>query len=200
MTLNLASIAAQNTGGAGTDTIIASESVAGSSHADMLTGNVADNTFLGGGGDDTLSGASGDDTLDGGPGTDTVDYTSSALGVVVDLSLAGAQPTGAGADTLSGVENLTGGAGRDVLRGDGGNILTGGAGNDVLAGTAGNDLLDAGAGVDSSTTRPRGAPVVLSLTTGTATTSGGTDTLVAFENATGGSAADTSPATARRTS
>ena len=89
VTVNLSSVAAQNTGGAGTDTIVACESVLGSNYADTLTGNVADNELIGLGGDDTLSGGSGDDLLDGDLGTDTVDYSSSGFGVTVDLSSLG---------------------------------------------------------------------------------------------------------------
>jgi len=41
--------------------------------------------------------------------------------------------SGAGTDTLSGFENLTGGSGDDVLTGNAGvNILAGGAGDDAL--------------------------------------------------------------------
>jgi serralysin len=49
---------------------------------------------------------------------------------------------GAGSDTLSGIENLTGSAFRDVLTGNASaNTLIGGGGNDVLTGGAGTDVL-----------------------------------------------------------
>ena len=49
-------------------------------------------------------------------------------------------PVGAGSDTLSGFENLTGSAFNDTLTGNAGdNVLTGLAGNDVLAGLGGAD-------------------------------------------------------------
>src|SRR6185369_14520584 len=56
---------------------------------------------------------------------------------------------GAGADTLSNIENLTGSAFSDVLTGEGGvNVLKGGGGADVLTGGAGADLLLGGLGGD----------------------------------------------------
>ena len=88
ITLNLASLAAQNTGGAGTDTVLTAENVLGSSFGDVLAGTVGDNVF------------------DGGPGTDTADYSTTTLGVAVDLSVAGPQDTvTAGNDTLTAMEN-----------------------------------------------------------------------------------------------
>ncbi len=61
VTLNLANLAAQNTGGAGTDTLLADENVTGSPFGDVLTGTVGDNV------------------LDGGGGIDTADYSTSTL-------------------------------------------------------------------------------------------------------------------------
>ena len=59
--------------------------------------------------------------LAGGAGTDTVSYEHAAAGVTVSLALTTAQNTvGAGSDTLSGFENLTGSAFDDTLTGTGG--------------------------------------------------------------------------------
>ena len=174
MTLNLASLAAQNTGGAGTDTVLTSENVLGSSFADSLAGTVGANS------------------LDGGGGTDTADYASATLAVTVDLSLAGPQDTvGAGTDTLAAMENVTGGSGRDSLAGGPtANVLAGGTGNDTLVATAGSDVLDGGAGSDTAdySTQPPG--VTVNLTAGTGSSSGDTDLLTAVENVTGSSGAD----------
>ena len=50
-------------------------------------------------------------------------------------NVSGAHDTGDGTDTLSSIENLTGGSGNDTLTGNGSdNVLTGGAGDDTLAG------------------------------------------------------------------
>jgi Ca2+-binding RTX toxin-like protein len=76
--------------------------------------------------------------LDGGTGTDTVSYALAQGGVTVNLSVAGPQETfGAGIDTLTNIENVTGSAFADTLIGNGGaNVLTGGAGGDTLSGHA----------------------------------------------------------------
>ncbi len=174
VTLNLASLAAQNTGGAGTDTVLTAENVTGSAFGDVLTGTVGANTF------------------DGGAGIDTADYSSSTLHVSVDLSLAGPQDTGnAGMDTLVAMENLTGGSGRDLLAGGpGANVLTGGAGNDTLLASAGGDILDGGTGSDTADYSARPPGVVVNLTAGAGSSSGDTDLIIAVENATGGTGAD----------
>ena len=59
---------AQNTGGAGTDTLTSIESLIGSSHADTLSGSSSENTLTGGGGGDSLTGFAGNDTLNGDAG------------------------------------------------------------------------------------------------------------------------------------
>ncbi|RZJ36916.1 MAG: calcium-binding protein, partial [Brevundimonas sp.] len=105
-------------------------------------------TITGVDGDDTIVGTAGDDTLTGGAGIDTVVYSGAASAVRVDLRLSAPQNTnGAGTDTLSGFESVTGSDFNDTLIGTaGGNVLTGGLGSDVLLGLAGNDTLVGGAG------------------------------------------------------
>jgi Ca2+-binding RTX toxin-like protein len=91
--------------------------------------------------------------MDGGPaGSDTASYADATAAVTVSLAHQGsAQNTiGAGSDTLSNFENLTGSARNDTLTGDGNaNILSGLAGNDVEMGGTGNDTLMGGAGNDA---------------------------------------------------
>jgi Ca2+-binding RTX toxin-like protein len=79
-------------------------------------------------------------------GIDTVSYKHAASGVNVSLAINSAQNTGgAGSDTLSGFENLTGSASGDVLTGSSGaNVLNGLAGNDTLKGGGGADTWMAG--------------------------------------------------------
>ncbi len=151
VTVSLANGAAQNTVGAGTDTLSNFENLTGSAFNDTLTGTAGDNIIDGGAGNDTIDGGNGDDTMIGGAGTDTATYVSAAAGVQVSLAIATAQYTvSAGTDTLSGFENLTGSGFGDVLTGDSGNnTLDGGAGNDVIDGGAGNDTLNGGAGNDT---------------------------------------------------
>lgn len=59
-------------GGAGTDSLIAIEGLAGSSYADIFTGSGSANTLSGSLGNDRLDGRAGDDVLSGGAGHDTL--------------------------------------------------------------------------------------------------------------------------------
>ncbi len=83
VTVSLATTSAQNTVGAGTDTITSTENLSGSDYNDVLTGNTGNNTITGLLGVDTVSAGSGSDSIqirDGvndnpttcGWGTDTV--------------------------------------------------------------------------------------------------------------------------------
>ena len=72
VTVSLAVAGAQNTGGAGTDTLVSIENLAGSAFGDTLTGNAAANSLSGNDGDDLLIGGAGADILDGGAGNDYV--------------------------------------------------------------------------------------------------------------------------------
>lgn len=149
--VRLAVTAAQNTLGAGTDTLTGIEGVYGSALADALTGDANDNLFRGG---------EGDDTINGGAGFDTASYADASVGVTVSLSIAGAQDTGAGSDTLTAIENLTGSAFADTLTGTtGANVLSGGEGSDTLnglggddrfIGSFGSDILSGGNGFDTA--------------------------------------------------
>ena len=113
------------------------------------TGKVS--TISGGLGDDVLIGSLGQDTLDGGQGTDEASYVQAVSGVTVSLLLAGSQNTGgAGPDTLTSIENLTGSSFADTLTGNAGaNVLSGGAGDDTLNGGLGDDTLIGGQGADA---------------------------------------------------
>ena len=151
ITVSLAVGTAQNTGGAGTDTISNFENLTGSEFNDTLTGSSIANTINGLGGNDVIEGGAGNDILDGGGGTDTLTYVNAASAVTVNLSTASSQNTGgAGSDTISNFENLTGSAYNDTLTGNSsGNVLYGGAGTDTISGGDGNDFLYGGAGVDT---------------------------------------------------
>jgi Ca2+-binding RTX toxin-like protein len=122
-------------GDAGTDTLNGGEG------ADRLDGGIGNDSLTGGAGADTLTGGSGDDRFliselqdliieTGGGGADTVmtSFSMSMLDHVEALQI------------ISGVSGitLTGGAGNDMLIGNGlANTFVGGAGDDViLAGTA----------------------------------------------------------------
>ncbi|MEQ1715055.1 MAG: calcium-binding protein [Hyphomicrobium sp.] len=151
VTVSLALTTAQNTVGAGVDTLASIENLVGGAGADRLTGNSANNVLRGGGGNDillggdgndTLTGVAGNDVLNGGNGIDTASYLGNTSAVSVNLGLTIAQNTlGAGIDTLTFIENLIGGNSNDRL--------TGNSGNNVFNGYTGNDILTGGAGSDT---------------------------------------------------
>ena len=164
VSVNLGLLTAQDAG-YGLDTFLDIEAVTSGSGTDLLIGNALANALNGGLGDDTIRGGAGNDTVNGadgndaltggggndliigGAGSDTAVFAGAAA--VVSLALLGAQSTGVGFDTLSGIENLTGGTFADQLTGDGlANRLEGDAGNDTLAGAAGDDTLLGGLGDD----------------------------------------------------
>lgn len=150
-------IAATIDGGAGNDTIYAS--------------NLGDNVF-GGTGDDIIYGGRLDDWLLGGDGNDTLNAGSTAAG-----SLGGDGNYlngGAGNDTLTGRE------GSDWLEGgEGTDTLLGGAGDDILVGGAGNgDTLKGGTGSDQYVVRRGdGADIIDETSTDAALTNTSTDAL-----------------------
>lgn len=118
--------------GAGNDTLYNFEHIVGSVYNDDLTGNNHDTIIEGG---------AGDDFMDGGWGNDTLSYAMAASGVTVSLALLTPQNTGgAGTDTITNFENITGSTFNDILSGDGGdNVLDGAGGADGMSGGAGND-------------------------------------------------------------
>ena len=91
----------------------------------------------------------GHDRLIGGRGRDTAVFSS--RNNTVDLRISSRQRTGDGRDVLTLIENVKGGAGKDILTGnDRRNTLNGENGNDRLYGGGGNDLLIGGLGKDEA--------------------------------------------------
>lgn len=142
VTVDLALTTAQNTVGAGVDTLLRIENLIASGQDDTLFGTSNRNRIDGSNGDDVIDGRGGNDTLLGGNGNDDL------IG-------------GTGADRLvgeAGNDELMGGADRDRLEGGDGNDrlfggddvdrLLGGDGNDLLIGGEGTDFLFGGAGAD----------------------------------------------------
>ncbi|HWT95763.1 MAG TPA: hypothetical protein VN238_22375 [Solirubrobacteraceae bacterium] len=111
----------------------------------------------GGPGDDRLVAPGSENAVVGGPGSDVlvgdVDtqarYDDRRTGVRVDLAAGVVTGRGGERDRLEGVGAVLGGAGDDVLVGDGrANAFTGGPGDDRLVGGAGRDSLVGGTGAD----------------------------------------------------
>ena len=159
-------------GGAGADVITgdaANNVLDGRDSNDTLNGGDGADTLIGGLGKDILSGGNGDDvfvaslagdgvdTIDGGAGLDTLDYSALGAASVVTVTLNGAtavsaKVAGGSTDSVKNVENVTGGAGNDVITGDTlSNVLSGGGGADTLNGGGGADRLIGGAGLDKLT-------------------------------------------------
>ena len=102
------------------------ENLTGSAMADILAGDLRDNTIMGGGGDDKIY---------GGPNPADADKESDAGLTNADTLM------GQGGDDM-----IFGGVGNDTLDGgDGDDTLNGGAGNDTFYGGAGSDVIYADA-------------------------------------------------------
>ncbi len=160
VTVDLTKTGAQDTVGAGKDTLTGIELLYGSKFDDVLTGDAKDNylwgsdgndRLYGGAGDDHLSGGNGVNLIDGGEGFDTVDYAFSDKGVTINLSGGPAPqiPIPDGFDAIRSVEAAMGSAYSDAIVGnDAENYLFGDAGDDVIFGIGGHDTLDGGDGND----------------------------------------------------
>ncbi|MGJ0412653.1 hypothetical protein NG764_09345 [Aliarcobacter cryaerophilus] len=180
----------------GTDTLVDIENLTGSKSAtNSIVGNADNNTLIGGDLSDTLKGETGADRLEGGAGDDRlfagddavndyidggatgangdwVDY-SDVIGKDINIDLTLNQATGAGTDTIVGIENIQLGAGNDIAHGNVyANSFIGGAGNDILtyAKAANAVTIDFDAGTSSGD---------------------GSDTFSGFENIIGTAKADT---------
>lgn len=141
--------------GAGNDTLsggVGIDQLIGRTGNDDLSGGDGADVLKGGEGDDILNGGAGHDLLIGGAGNDTVSFLydySNRTKTVVDLADATLNSGLALGDTLSSIENVTGGNGNNRLYGTAGsNRLTGGSGNDWLEGRGGDDILSGGGGHD----------------------------------------------------
>ncbi|MHC5348170.1 retention module-containing protein [Metapseudomonas furukawaii] len=141
VTVDLSLAGAQDTGGAGLDTLIDMENLIGSSFDDVLIGNDGDNLLAGNGGDDTLTGGGGADTFkwmlgDTGittvtgftPGLDSLDLSQLLTGEHGDSdSLEQYLTMAFGADTTITVDSnsqaIAGGTGQTIVL-EGVNLLT----------------------------------------------------------------------------
>ncbi|MFN0055447.1 MAG: S8 family serine peptidase, partial [Planctomycetales bacterium] len=167
---------------------------------DTLRGMAGNDTLWGGNGNDMLYGAGGNDSQAGGAGndtyyfnasvnigtdvitelsgegTDTIDFSQfTTVGVTLDLSKTTAQTVASANLTLTlsagdVFENITAGAGPDLLTGNGlANVLSGLAGNDTLEGGGGNDILTGGNDNDTyrfNTNSALGSDTIVEVTGG----------------------------------
>lgn len=143
VTVDLDITTAQDTIGAGTDTLVRVENIIASGQNDTISGTANLNRLEGGAGNDVIDGRGGNDTILGGTGDDEIFGGTGADKLV----------GGSGADELYGGaqrDRLEGGAGDDIMvGGDDVDRLLGGDGADTLIGGAGTDFLFGGAGADS---------------------------------------------------
>ncbi|HEU0035963.1 MAG TPA: multicopper oxidase domain-containing protein [Kofleriaceae bacterium] len=152
-------------GGAGADRLIGgtgNDTLHGDADADVIDGNAGNDTIYGGTGNDTERGGAGKDTfyedaaangsdlLDGGTELDTLTYAQRTTAVFVTLDDGIANEGAAGeADSVTAIENITGGKADDTIVGDAlANTLRGGAGNDTISGRGGADTLYGDGGND----------------------------------------------------
>ena len=155
ITVNLGLSTAQNTGGAGTDTLSSIEHLVGSAFDDALTGSAAANMFIGN---------AGNDTIDGGAGIDTIDYSRELSSGMIVVNL-GATPVTlsngltlttnqavdafGNIDTLTSIEHIITGSDYDyVIGSDADEVIETGALDDALFGGGGADVLIGGDGDD----------------------------------------------------
>ena len=133
---------AQDTLGAGFDTLISIEGIRGSTFSDTLIGSTVADQIFGDAGNDQIRGGSGSDILEGGDGKDWL-----FGGNGWDILRGGEMSDGLLGE--NGNDRLFGDAGDDRLNGGKGNdYLNGGAGDDVLIGNWGVDQLIGGSGSD----------------------------------------------------
>lgn len=167
-----------------------------------VEGSNFNDSILGSSGNDRLDGKGGADTLDGGAGNDWAEYNQATVGIVVNLADGKATNDGQGydtaapdaaveVDTLLNIENVEGGSGNDDITGNAvDNQFKGNAGNDTLRGGDGTDIsLLTGLKGDYAVTQISNGvwqvkdlrQTVFNTSTGTWTTSDGTDTLYTME-------------------
>jgi trimeric autotransporter adhesin len=155
------------TGTAFADRLVGSagaNTLAGGGADDVLEGRAGNDNLQGGDGDDLLLGGQGGDVLAGGAGSDTASYAGTADGVIADLVTGKGRRGEAEGDAYSGIENLVGSDGDDVLSGTAdANVLAGGKGNDTLEGGAGADTLDGGEGLDTASYARAGSGINANL-------------------------------------
>ncbi len=137
----LGAAGAQNTVGAGSDTLVSIEGVLGSAFADTLSGSSGNGVF------ELFSGGAGNDTINGGVISDTVNYTdgnqveywpTAASGVNVNLKTGIASDGQGGTDRLINIDFVIGTGFNDTMTGSDGTLF------EAFTGLGGNDSFNGG--------------------------------------------------------
>ncbi len=188
----------------------------GGEGADTIVGGLGDDVLSGDAGDDVFSFTNGDgyDFVSGGAGYDMIVATANNCAIALS-TLSGIEEISTGGFsgvtvwgsnvaagdmldfsgvTMTGIVKIDGGSGNDVLIGSAGaDTLVGGSGNDTLSGHLGNDSIDGGSNTDTAdySARTNLWTINLAAASNHAQSGSETDTLIAIENVTGGSGADT---------
>jgi Ca2+-binding RTX toxin-like protein len=192
VSVDLAITTAQNTFGAGIDTLINIEDLYGSAFNDTLLGTNGVNFISAGAGNDVIDGRGGDDMLIGGAGDDTI------FGGLGNDSITGDDGSdtidgGAGDDYIVGGttahDTLIGGDGNDrIFASFDGAAIQGGAGDDIITVIGGSNVIDGGLGQDraSFTGMVVDLTIDLNVTTVQDYSSAGTLTIANVEQVVGG--------------
>jgi Ca2+-binding RTX toxin-like protein len=138
----------------GTTPTSGNDAIYGDDRSDTFDGGAGNDVLHGVGGNDVLIGGTGADSLDGGEGNDTASYVTATTGVTADLTTPANNSGDAGGDTYVEIENLTGSAFADHLKGnENANVIEGAAGNDILTGADESDtfVFNANFGQDTIT-------------------------------------------------
>lgn len=170
-----------------TDTLVNVRNIQGSDFDDLIVASADGGWFRG---------RAGDDTITGGAGFDAVSYGGAAAAVLVNLALGTADDGDGFADSLTGIDFVTGTRFADTIIGDDdGNWFFGNAGADSLAGGLGEDWVSYHSAFVG--TAPVHAGVVVNLGSQTArdgdgsSPTGSLDRLFSIEHAVGSHVADT---------
>lgn len=166
----------------------------------MVAGDTSDDDIYGGNGEDTIDYSNADNAINAdlqagtvsGNGNDNLtsieNITGTGLGDTIDGSIGSNDIYGMGGnDTIdgdAGDDYIDAGAGNDTVYGGAGDdTITGGAGDDTIIGGIGGDILDGGAGTNNTVRfDDLSAFVNIDLSSGTALSSGETDTISNFHN------------------
>ncbi len=166
VTIDLSITSAQNTIGAGIDTVVNFENLMGSDFADTMSGDAGANFMYGGLGNDTISGGDGNDFIRGEGGADTI-YGGAGMDRIESNADEDDVVYGGDGDDWIGGHIVHGDAGDDRMflngifnppredtaggfayGGDGDDEIDGGSQFDVIDGGAGNDILHRSLGAD----------------------------------------------------